>query len=338
MDLLATSEQEEIRDAVQVFLSEQLPLGRFAGKAGSYTSDHGLWPRFAELGWFGLGISQDAGGLGMGLAEEVLVHREYGRHLATTSLIATTLAAHALAAQGLHDRVKPLLSGELRCCVALALGHAAGDAQPGEINVLLMDPRPGDLVLVWSRDGLAVMDAHTVREPRSVRSFDDALPVARAGLAGRPLACVARESELGRRSVVLAAAYCAGLLEATRDMAVAYAGAREQFGQPIGAFQAVKHKCADMGVRCEVAWAQTLFAALSVQAQAPDAQFQVNAASVVASGAAITSAEDNIQVHGAMGYTAEIPAHLLLKRAHVMNQILGAERAQQAAMLQAASH
>jgi alkylation response protein AidB-like acyl-CoA dehydrogenase len=119
----------------------------------------------------------------------------------------------------------------------------------------------------------------------------------------------------------------AGLAEQVRDASAAYAKVRVQFGRPIGSFQAVKHRCADMALRAEAAWAQTEVAALRFAAPGAAAAFDVAAAKVVAVDAAIRNARDNIQNHGGIGFTAEHPAHLFLKRAHVLEQQLGATRA-----------
>jgi alkylation response protein AidB-like acyl-CoA dehydrogenase len=112
-------------------------------------------------------------------------------------------------------------------------------------------------------------------------------------------------------------------------MGVAYAKIREQFGQPIGGFQAIKHHCADMAARAEAAYSASVFAALSVVAGRSDATFQAASARIVAADAAIRNAATNIQVHGGIGFTAECDANLFLKRAHLLEKIGGATRGQQ---------
>jgi alkylation response protein AidB-like acyl-CoA dehydrogenase len=111
-------------------------------------------------------------------------------------------------------------------------------------------------------------------------------------------------------------------------MAVEYAKLREQFNKPIGSFQAVKHICADMAIRAEAALCQTTIAALVVAEGKPGADFQVTSAKIVATRAALENAAQNIQVHGAIGFTSEADAHLFLKRAHVMDQYAGDLRRQ----------
>jgi alkylation response protein AidB-like acyl-CoA dehydrogenase len=124
----------------------------------------------------------------------------------------------------------------------------------------------------------------------------------------------------------------AGMAEATRDMAVGYAKLREQFGQAIGAFQAIKHICADAALRAEAATCQLMFAAIETQKQSSLAPMHVTAAKLTAADALLQNAAANIQVHGGIGFTAECDAHLYMKRAHVLEQLLGSQRWHQSVM------
>src|SRR6185312_11927444 len=117
------------------------------------------------------------------------------------------------------------------------------------------------------------------------------------------------------------------------DMSVGYAKTREQFGSPIGAFQAVKHRCADMAVAAALADAQVTFAALSVGDFAPDAEMQVAAARVVAERAALNNIREAIQIHAGIGVTWECDAHLYLKRVHALRELFGGDAAQRASLL-----
>jgi alkylation response protein AidB-like acyl-CoA dehydrogenase len=125
---------------------------------------------------------------------------------------------------------------------------------------------------------------------------------------------------------VLLAALQSGIATAVRDLASAHAASRVQFDRPIGVHQAVKHPCADMAVEAELAWAQTLLAALAIDEHRADAELQALAAKVVAGHAARHSTSATIQVLGGMGFTLEHDANLFLKRAYVLDQLLGDER------------
>jgi alkylation response protein AidB-like acyl-CoA dehydrogenase len=128
---------------------------------------------------------------------------------------------------------------------------------------------------------------------------------------------------LRRMATVLVAAEAVGVAERTLEMSVEYAKVRQQFGKPIGTFQAIKHRCADMATRTEVARAVVTFAAVAVADDEPDADFHVHSAKALAADAAIENATDNVQNHGGMGYTWESDAHLYLKRARVLEHLCG---------------
>jgi alkylation response protein AidB-like acyl-CoA dehydrogenase len=147
------------------------------------------------------------------------------------------------------------------------------------------------------------------------------------------VAHVGAGAHIYRNAVMLSASMLAGMCEETRDMASAYAKMREQFGQPIGKFQAVKHKCADMAIRSDAVNALVSFASVTVRDGRDDADFQVAAAKLLASQYALLNAKENIQVHGAIGFTTDLPAHLFLKRAHVLDHFCGAVRRQQRNLL-----
>ena len=122
---------------------------------------------------------------------------------------------------------------------------------------------------------------------------------------------------------LLIAAQLTGSAEATRDLCVAYASERSQFGQKIATFQAVSHPLADMAVRCEATLAQMKVAAIALRDGRPDAAFQIAASRVVALDAALSNAQAAVQIHGGMGFTAEYPLHFHLKRAHLLDRLGG---------------
>jgi alkylation response protein AidB-like acyl-CoA dehydrogenase len=135
---------------------------------------------------------------------------------------------------------------------------------------------------------------------------------------------VAPASDFQRRGAVLVAAQLAGMAAATADSAVAYAKERRQFDKPIGAFQAVKHICADMEVRAEIARAAVDAAGVTYDDPGVgDVERAIASAKVVATDAALANAKACIQVHGGMGFTWEVDAHLYLKRAWVLDRLFG---------------
>jgi len=143
--------------------------------------------------------------------------------------------------------------------------------------------------------------------------------------AARPLPGDARRWRL--EGTTLAAAEAVGIAERTVEMSVEYAKVRRQFGKPIGVFQAIKHRCADMAVRAEVARSVATYAAVALAESEPDAARHAGAAKALAGGAALANATDNIQNHGGMGYTWESDAHLYLKRARLLEHCFGTRTA-----------
>jgi alkylation response protein AidB-like acyl-CoA dehydrogenase len=320
VDLLPTEEQEMIRDSVASLLSEKLPVTRYKNERNFHgAAEAALWPALVELGLFGMGLSEAQSGVGYTLAEEVLSAREMGRNLASTNLIASILGARVAALAGANDVRDAILGGETR--VALAT-NAGGD------EYVSFDAASDELLLSWDAQGATLSRAEGVWE--KVDGIDEAV-LLRNGRLGATVAKLS-DREFASRAEALLASYQVGVSEAARDMATEYAKTRVQFGQPIGAFQAIKHSCADMAVRSESAMAQTFFAALAVE-QGQGAGSETAAARLLADQAAQKNAHATIQAHGGMGFTFECDAHWFLKRAHVVMSINADRKATRAALL-----
>ena len=335
MNLLPTSEQDQILDAAKAFLQGEAAVERLRPQFGQIGNhDHRLWPQLGDLGFWGLSLSEQAGGAGLTVCEEFLLYREFGRHLISVGALGLTLGARIAALGGDDDALAAMLAGEARVAIANPRGPVTlGPQSSGKWH--LLEGRDADWVLAWSDAGAALFDADQFRIVEDVLAMDSHMTLLRAELEGaRPRVFVAATTEdVGLRALALIAAYGVGLAEATRDMAVDYAKVREQFGQPIGKFQAVKHRCSDMAIRAEVAYCQATFAALALDQGHEDKRLHVIAAKLLAIDSALKNSADNIQTHGAFGFTAEGDAHLFLKRAHTLDFLSGDLRAQKAALL-----
>jgi alkylation response protein AidB-like acyl-CoA dehydrogenase len=316
-DLMLDEQQEMIADSVRQFLEGELPIARLRPNAPGTD-----WPRvragMAELGWFGLGLAADWGGLGLGLVEEMLVQKGCGRHLASPSVLATVVAAQAARAAGDRALVAALVSGQRTAALAVPVDRAG--------CALAFDWQAGDLLLCWNEQGAGLFEglAGASCEP----GLDDSLALSRGTL---PPAChwvEAAAAPIAARAEVLLAARLTGLAERACELATAYAKVREQFGRPIGSFQAVKHRCADMFLRAETSHHLTALACLKLQAAAPDAALLVAAAKLKAAHAAHENSRAAIQIHGGLGFQAECDAHRFMKRAHVYDQAGGAMQVQ----------
>jgi alkylation response protein AidB-like acyl-CoA dehydrogenase len=298
VDFELTSDQEALRDGVRKLCEGRFPID--VVRAGF---DRGRWGELADAGVFGLRLPESDGGVGLGLAEAVLVFEELGRAMVPGPVVGTHLAAGVVDGADVVtvvERSAPVVD-HLRVADAVCVLDDAG---------------------VWRVDPSAV-DADDVAEP-----LDPLTPVSRVAVSGLPQGEQVAGADVAARwrveGAVLTAALCLGLSEAATDLAVAYAKEREQFGKPIGAFQAVKHLCADMLVLAEVARAAVY--AAGVTGDDPAVGDPVRAASVAkvsAGEAAVANGKSCIQVHGGMGFTWEVDAHLYLKRAWLLDQAFG---------------
>ncbi|MFJ3198834.1 acyl-CoA dehydrogenase family protein [Streptomyces sp. NPDC086989] len=275
MDFRLTDGQRDLRAGVRDLLAGR--YGREALRASVESGgavDRELWRRLGEAGFFALRLPEADGGVGLGPAEAVLVFEEAGRALLPGPLVATHLAA----------------------------GTVPGAAE-GTAVVTAFDL--GGPLVAHLGDADAVLGAPSLPAGEPVRSADPLTPLHR--VASVPAGAEAYRDE----GALLTAALQVGSASRTVEMAVRHGREREQFGQPVGAFQAVKHLCAQMLVRAEVA--RTALYAAAVTADPAE----VAGAKLLADEAAVRNARDCLQVHGGMGFTWEADVHLHLKRAWV---------------------
>ncbi len=332
MDLLPSEEQSEIIDTVNAQLEADFDLHALAGQDFSTNVlDDDLWQRCAELGWFSLGLSEADGGIGYGLAEEALLFERIGAHATPGPFLPTVLGAHVAAAAGDADPVTAITSGA--CRVALAEPEPSAD-DPHRVRVTDHD---GAALMLTIGERDCVLRSTEGKQFVAQSSLDPLVPLAvtEVDRDGADVVCRADGETLVLRATVLFAAELAGIARATAEQSTEYAKDREQFGRPVGSFQAVKHRCADMAVRADAAIQLTRLASLAVQAGHPDARFQARAARAVASEAAIDNAEVNVQNHGGIGFTYEHTAHRYVTRARLRAAALGGRAATLADMLAA---
>lgn len=336
MNFLPSDEQAQIVDTLKAFLTAQAPVARFRPPAPQVgNADGRFWPQLAALGYLGIALADEHGGIGLTAVEEMLVYREFGRHLLSPAVLGITLAVH-MAAQASHAALDSLLSGHVGVALANPLSAVTlGPTSSGDFH--LIDAGQAAWVLACDPAGTALFRGDRFSDHAVVSGTDSVLMLQRAKLTAAvpDLWLASRDYPLHRRAQLLIGAYAVGMAEATRDMAVEYAKARHQFGKPIGSFQAIKHICADMAIRTEAALCQVIHAALVDAEGLAGADFHGIAGKLVSTAAALQNAAQNIQVHGAIGFTAETDAHLYLKRSHVMEQLWGNTRELRERMLEA---
>ncbi|MFH8259848.1 acyl-CoA dehydrogenase family protein [Streptomyces roseolus] len=306
MDFRLDQDQRDLVRGVRELLAGR--FGRAALRAaadGDGGLDRGLWRELGEAGFFALRLPEEQGGVGLGLPEAVLVFEEAGRALVPGPLVATHGAAGSVRGAAEGAVVVTEVSGEGLVPWLDAADVVLGDAA-GAVPVRSVDPLT-PLHRVPGTGG---------RAPEAVAKGDASEAVAGGGASEAVAGGWAPEA------VLLTAAEQVGTAAWCTDAAVAHAGRREQFGQVIGGFQAVKHLCAGMLVRTELARAAVHGAAVTAD------PVEIAGAKLLADEAAVANARDCLQVHGGMGFTWEADVHLHLKRAWVRAAlVLPAERA-----------
>ncbi|MFJ2179142.1 acyl-CoA dehydrogenase family protein [Streptomyces anulatus] len=286
MDFQLSDDQRALRSGMRDLLDAVFDRDRMrAAVERGGTLDRSLWRELGAAGFFALRLPEEAGGVGLGLPEAVLLFEEAGRALLPGPLVATHLAAG-------------LVKGA-------AEGEAVVTAADGDLPVAHL--AAADAVLVGADALVGEPLRAFVAAARPVRSMDPLTPLHR--VAGRTVPTQAYSGALHYEGALLTAAEQLGSAARTTETAVQHAGAREQFGSPIGSFQAVKHLCADMLARTEPARAAVYAAAVTGD------PVEIAAAKLLADEAAVRNARDCLQIHGGMGFTWEADVHLHLKRA-----------------------
>ena len=329
MDFELSDDQLALRDGARELLDGLAPTTRVRTvvDAGGGIDD-GLWKAMVEQGWTAVEVPEDRGGLGLGAVEVAVLVEEIGRHVAPAPFLSTLLALGALARPGRDDWAERLAGGDAIGCVAWSRsGHgdvrAAGDRLTGRSDPVQFAPSADVAVVVAETDdgpGLYAVELRERERPRREPAmdltrelgwlrFDDA-PAERLGGAGDV------DALLDRGAAFTSAEMLGGASRAM-DMAVEYAKDRVQFGRPIGSFQAVKHRCADMLVDVEGMRSSAYWAAWCIGAGHEDASVAASTAKIWCSDASKRVMASALQVHGGIGFTWEHDLHLFLKRAQL---------------------
>jgi alkylation response protein AidB-like acyl-CoA dehydrogenase len=276
-----------LRDGIRELCARRFPMDKV--RAGF---DRAGWRDLGEAGVFSLRLPEADGGVGLGMTEAVIVFQELGRALVPGPLVASHLAAGLVDGAATGERVATVIDGSDLVPFA-AESDAAIDI--GDRASLVEGPLEGEDVVPLD----PLTPARRISAPKAGRTVD------------------AHAGTLRRTGAVLTAALASGIASRTVDLAVDYAKERTQFDRPIGSFQAVKHLCADMFVRAEVARAAVDAAGVAFD-EGGDVSAAVATAKLLACEAAIANGKACVQVHGGMGFTWEVDAHLYLKRAAVL--------------------
>jgi alkylation response protein AidB-like acyl-CoA dehydrogenase len=361
MNLGVSTEQRQLRDSVRRFLAERAPMTKVRELMDStHGIDPDFWRQAGDqLGLPGIAVPEEYGGAGFSFAEQAIVLEELGAALFTGPYLASAvLAVTALLASGDEEACKDLLPGIAagETVATLAFTEDGGSWDPAAIRLaatqkdtgwrldghksFVLDGHTADLILAVAAAGtdgklslfaVEVVNADTTGLARhALPTLDQTRKLARlafndtpARLVGEPGAArAALDRTLDLAAIALAAEQLGGAQRAL-DMAVAYAKVRQQFGRPIGSFQAIKHRCADLLLEVESLRSAVGYAAAAVAAGSTEVPVLASLLKAYASEVYSHVASENIQIHGGIGFTWEHDAHLYLKRAKASELFLG---------------
>ena len=334
--MISYDERDQLRDAVRGLIRDRAPMRRVRELMDGTACDRDLWSTIAKTL------------AGSAWAELAVALEEVGRSVTPVPLLTThALAMTALTDAGHQDLADEVASGDVIATVAWMEGggwtqigggtHARrdGDAyQLSGVKDFVIDGHVADLVLVLCSDGMfatrhfvatALATLDQTRQLARVE-FDDA-PARQLADATVIGGLLDRMLDAGR--IALAAEMLGGA-QACLDMAVAYAKTRQQFGRPIGSFQAIKHMCAEVLVQVESTRALVEAASAALDDQPERAHVLAPVAKAYAAETFVRAAGDNLQIHGGIGFTWEHDAHIYLKRAKASDLIFGEASAQRA--------
>lgn len=344
-----------LRDEARKFLSAQCSTKAVRRiLEGEAPFDRALWKAVADMGWLGAAVPESYGGAGLGHEGLCVLAEEVGRALAPIPFASTAyLAIEALLAHGTEAQkskyLPKLAAGEIIPCFAIAEGadeprpaavaaRAAGGTLDGT-KWPVADGGIADIALVVARDGA---DAHTLVivdlagagvERDTLQTVDPTRDSARIRFSGaaaetlgeRAVGWDAIQALLDRAAVLIAFEQVGGA-QACLEMATKYAKERIAFGRPIGSFQAIKHKLADVYVATELARSNAYYGAWALATNAPELPLAASAARVSATEAFHLASKENIQTHGGMGFTWELDCHLFYRRSKLLALTIGSAR------------
>jgi len=356
MILGVTAEQEELRASVRRFLSARVPITAVRELMETTDGmDAGVWRQAGEqLGLQGIAIPEEYCGAGFSFAEQAIVLEELGAALYGGPYLASAvLAATALLASPDEDARKRYLPGIAsgETIATLAFTEEDGSWEPDAIRLaatssadgwrldgrksFVLDGHTAHLILVVARSagglslfavpadasGLATTALPTLDQTRKLARLDfTAVPATLLGPAGDGAAVLGRVLDV---AAIAQAAEQLGGAQRALDMAVDYAKIRYQFGRPIGSFQAIKHRCADLLMEVESLRSAVQYAAAAVAEGSPEVPVVAALVKAYASDVFFHVTAENIQIHGGIGFTWEHDAHLYFKRAKASELFLG---------------
>jgi alkylation response protein AidB-like acyl-CoA dehydrogenase len=274
--------------------------------------DRVLWAAMVEQGWLGIEVAQEHGGVGLGTVEAALLCEELGRSAAPAPFAVALLAIDALAAAGEAEWVERIAAGDVIACVVWDARHPVPYAPSADVAIVL------------TADGVSM--APIVERPAREPAIDLTRELGWLRVDDQELRVIGGPEARARvldRGATFTSADLLGGSSAALDLAVEYAKERVQFGRPIGSFQAVKHRCADMLVDVEGMRSTVYWAAWCLSAGDDEASIAASTAKTWCADASKRVMASALQVHGGIGFTWEHDLHFFMKRAHLDQLFFG---------------
>ena len=319
MEFDFTDEQRDIKSTAHEFLGSRFKPEKVRELAESDSPyDDAIWNEMCELGWPGIAVSEEYGGQGLGVVELIILLEELGYYCAPAPFIANAFAGALIETAGSDEQKERWLPG-------IAAGTARASAAFTPDNSVVGAAAGTSVLVLTSEDGggrLVETDAANLERLDFIDTTRAYFRVSADG--GDPLPGDIQPA-LATGAVALAAELV-GVAQRALDMSVAYAKEREQFGRPIGAYQAVSHRLANMLWDVEEARSLTYSAAWAADADPDLLPIAASMAKARASDAATSVTHDAIQTLGGIGFTWEHDIHFFLKRARISAQLLGSPR------------
>ena len=319
MNFDLNDEQQEIKRTAHEFLGARFKPEKVRELADAGSYDDALWKEISELGWPGIAIAEQDGGQGLGMVELAVLLEESGYSCAPSPLLGTAGAALVISAAGSDEQrsewLPKLASGE-------ATGAFGGFAD-GESTIFCDLPR-ADVVVTFDGEGallapVSEVDFEPFKAIDSTRSYGMVTEATGDRLPG--------DAGAGRDRLAIAiAAELTGIAQRTLEMAVDYARERQQFGRPIGSYQAVSHRCAAMLLATEESRSLTYYAAWAADAEPESLPLAAAMAGARSADAGWQVPADALQVFGGIGFTWEHDLQFWLKRGRVAGRMLGTPR------------
>jgi alkylation response protein AidB-like acyl-CoA dehydrogenase len=314
-----TDDQQAIKSTARDFLASRFKLDkvRQLAEAGEY--DDAQWTEMSELGWPGIFIGEEHGGQGLGVLELVILTEELGYVAAPTPFLSNAAAGLVIQQAGSDEQKERWLpgiaSGESRGTVGVVSNGSAALAPDAEL---------ADVIVIVDGDSAVLVETPDAAIER-VKTIDDTRPYSRVSASGGDSLPGDVAGGLDRVAVAISGEIV-GVAQRAMEMAVEYAKDRQQFGRPIGAYQAVSHNCAQMLMEVEGARSLTYYAGWAADHEPESLALAASMAKAYASDAGFRVPARSLQVHGGIGFTWEHDLQFFLKRGKTDAHVFGTAR------------